>query len=188
MVKRSDALRGSPSSFETVTRQGVGVSTVSKPSSRTRSTTTRPFATRTLLANARTGMPSTSAIPQPTIPASKSAAWRPVMIRSKSPASRMAWHSFLTVSNGPLDWACESDTRIPASAPMASPRFNAACEPEGPSVISVILVSLMLSRIRSAASIACASKGLVTSDALGKKISCFFTSSTRNSSDGSSGF
>jgi hypothetical protein len=56
IVSRNDALRGSPSSFETVTTQGTGVSTISNPSSSTRSTMTRAPSIRTSFANVTTGI------------------------------------------------------------------------------------------------------------------------------------
>jgi hypothetical protein len=81
----------------------------------------------------------------------------------------------------------ESRSSTPSSAPMASPCLIALRALSGPSVITVIFVPAWRSRMRSAASTACSSNGLMTSCKPGAGTIRFACSSIRNMLKAASG-
>ena len=109
------------------------------------------------------GRPRSSATPSPTTPKSPSAAWRPAMMRSKSPIFRIAAARVRAVVKASDSSKAVSIRSTPSSAPLARPAFSTARALSGPIVTTVILTaSPRSSLILSAASTACSSNGLIT--------------------------
>src|SRR3990172_5788012 len=179
-------MRGSPSSFVTVTNVGNGASNTSCPSVVILSIRANPLTTSTFLARFRQGMPRSSASPKGTCALSQSEACRPQRTRSKAPILPIAAARTLATTKESVVSKASSCRRTRSSAPMARGFVMTSVTNDRPMEITVI-VPPADSLICRAASMAFSSKPLTTGSAPGGGTARLVSRSTLKADKGVSG-